>query len=195
MRGHLFCAFAFCLVFTLGPACSDTEPGLETERLGERRLCTFTADPKIGLKDPEPLELDPDTLLSDAVEVLGHRLAEGYFSTTYTGTEADIHFEVIRINTFGAGGRRFRIGVVNMQDPERACMHSFFQGSSGATTTYCMLTATLMQPQLDPPLLDGLVLLYNGEPIRELDHINLAGILTPRQVEPVVRRAMQSDFR
>jgi hypothetical protein len=47
-----------------------------------------------------------------------------------------------------------------------------------------------MQPHLEPPLLDGLVLLYNGQMLSELDHINLSGILTPRLFKYVARRAI-----
>jgi hypothetical protein len=79
-----------------------------------------------------------------------------------------------------------------MIDREEYAMSHFFQGSIGGQTTFSMLGATFIQPHLDPPLLDGLILLYNGETLQELDHINLSGILTPRLVKYVTRRAIRN---
>jgi hypothetical protein len=53
-----------------------------------------------------------------------------------------------------------------------------------------MIGATFMQPHLSPPLLDGLVVLYNGEILPQLDHINLEGILVPRTVKHAVEQAI-----
>jgi hypothetical protein len=52
-----------------------------------------------------------------------------------------------------------------------------------------------MQPHLNPPLVDGLVFLYNGEMLPELDHINVEGILIPRLVQRVAKRAIHSIKR
>jgi hypothetical protein len=82
-----------------------------------------------------------------------------------------------------------------MVDVNNDALGYFFQGSTGGQTTFCMLTATFMQPHLDPPLLDGLVILYNGKLLAKLDHINLTGILTPRMVEYVTKRAILSTER
>lgn len=56
-------------------------------------------------------------------------------------------------------------------------MRYFFQGSDGGAKTEAMICATLLQPQMDPPLLDGLIFLYNGAVLPSLDHVNLSGIL------------------
>jgi hypothetical protein len=82
-----------------------------------------------------------------------------------------------------------------MVDTDSVAMSSFFQGSTGGQTTFYMLAATFMQPQLTPPLLDGLVLFYNGKILPELDHINLSGILIPKAIEHIVRRAIQRGER
>ena len=74
-------------------------------------------------------------------------------------------------------------------------MKYFFQGSGGGQTTFYILAATFMQPHLDPPLIDGLVLLYNGTLLPELDHINLRGILIPRIAQHVAKRAIDGDKR
>jgi len=78
-----------------------------------------------------------------------------------------------------------------MVDKKEDAVRFFFQGSAGGQTTFYMITATFMQPHLGPPLLDGLVLLYNGKTLRELDHINLTGILTPRSAQHIAERAIQ----
>ena len=82
-----------------------------------------------------------------------------------------------------------------MIDADSEAMSSFFQGSTGGQTKFYMLAATFMQPHLYPPLLDGLVLLYNGEILPELDHINLSGILIPRVIKHIVIRAIQHGER
>jgi hypothetical protein len=82
-----------------------------------------------------------------------------------------------------------------MVDTDSVAMSSFFQGSTGGQTTFYMLAATFMQPHLNPPLLDGLVLLYNGEILPELDHINLSGILIPRAIKHIAKRAIQRGKR
>jgi hypothetical protein len=99
----------------------------------------------------------------------------------------------MRIDEVGDPSRPLRIATVNMVDPDGFAMKYFFQGSGGGQTTFYILTATFMQPHMDPPLTDGLVLLYNGELLRELDHINLRGILTPRLAQYVAKRAITSS--
>ena len=82
-----------------------------------------------------------------------------------------------------------------MVDVNNDALDCFFQGSTGGQTTFYMLTATFMQPHLAQPLLDGLVILYNGKQMAELDHINLSGILTPRLVKYVAKKAIHSTER
>jgi len=79
-----------------------------------------------------------------------------------------------------------------MVDKNEHAMKHFFQGSTGGQTTFSMLGATFIQPHLAPPLIDGLVIFYNGKTLPELDHINLSGILTPRLVRYVAKRAIQN---
>ena len=83
-----------------------------------------------------------------------------------------------------------KIAIINMKDDNEYAMKYFFQGSTGGQTTFSMLGATFIQPHLEKPLLEGLILLYNGEALPELDHINLSGILIPRLVKYVARRAI-----
>ena len=169
---------------------SDKAPPDSSEIIGEVELYTFSPDHQYLLSDAQPFVLPPNTLLRDALDSLGQNLAKNYFSKTYTDKVTDIHFEVLRIDEISAPSRPLRIAVVNMVDTNRDARRYFFQGSAGGQTTFCMLAATFMQPHLSPPLLDGLVFLYNGKILPPLDHIDLAGILTPRSVQHVAKRAI-----
>ena len=163
--------------------------------LGEVELYTFSPDQEHLLSGAQPFLLSPDTSLKDALNSLGQRLAETYFQKTYTGKATNIHFEVVRVNEIVISSRPLRIATVNMVDSDEDAMRYFFQGSAGARTTFYMIGATFMQPHLNPPLLDGLVFLYNGEMLPELDHINVEGILIPRLVQRVTKRAIHSIKR
>jgi hypothetical protein len=163
--------------------------------LGEVELYTFSPDEEHLLSGAQPFLLSPDTSLKDALNSLGQQLAETYFQKTYTGKATKIHFEVVRVNEIVISSRPLRIATVNMVDPDEDAMRYFFQGSAGARTTFYMISATFMQPHLNPPLLDGLVFLYNGEMLPELDHINVEGILIPRLVQRVAKRAIHSIKR
>jgi len=170
-----------------GPDASQTIGGVE--------LYTYSPDEQYFLGDARPFILPADTVVHDALASLGRRLAETYFSRTYTGKATAIYFEVLSIDTIATPSRPLRIAVINMIDVHKDALRYFFQGSAGAQTTFYMLAATFTQPHLSPPLLDGLVLLYNGKLLPELDHISLAGILIPRSVEHVAQRAIHATKR
>jgi len=181
------------VAFLMNSGCfngSDTPPPDSSQIIGQAQLYTFSSDHKLFFADAHPFILAPTTSLRNALDSLGRHLAETYFSETYKKEPTDIHFEIVRIDEISTPTRALRIAVVNMIDTGKAAMKDFFQGSSGGQTTLCMLGATFMQPHLSPPLLDGLVLLYNGKILPELDHINLRGLLTPRLVEHVAKQAI-----
>jgi len=174
---------------------SEKAPRELSQILGEVELYTFSPDQQYLLSNPQPFRLSPHTLLKDALNSLGQHLAETYFKKTYTDKATKIHFEVVRINEIATPSRPLRIATVNMVDPDKDAMRYFFQGSAGARTTFYMIGATFIQPHLNPPLLDGLVLLYKGEMLPELDHINVEGILIPRLVQRVTKRAIHEIKR
>jgi hypothetical protein len=176
-------------------SCSEAPQGEPSQVIGKVELYSFTPDQKHLLSNAQPFTLPPSTSLADALDRLGGHLAHTYFQKTYTNKETGIRFEVLHIDMIVTPSRPLRIATVNMVDPDRDAMGYFFQGSAGARTTFYMLGATFLQPHLDPPLIDGLVLLYNGEILQELDHINLAGILTPPMVHPVAKRAIAGSTR
>ena len=69
-------------------------------------------------------------------------------------------------------------------------MGTYFQGSTGGRITFLMLVSNLIQPQLEYPLLDGVIILYNSEELKQLDHINLEGLISEREIDNAVRRAI-----
>jgi len=168
----------------------EKAPRGPSQILGEVELYTFSPDQQHLLSNPQPFRLSPHTSLKDALGSLGQHLAKTYFQKTYTDKVTKIRFEIVGVNQVAISSRSLRIATVNMVDPDRDAMRYFFQGSAGARTTFYMIGATFMQPHLNPPLLDGLVFLYNGEMLPELDHINVEGILIPRLVKRVINRAI-----
>jgi len=191
--------FSLIMVATaLTFGCFDSSEKVAQEpsqMLGEVALYTFSPDQEHLLSGAQPFLLSPHTSLKDALNSLGQRLAETYFQKTYTGKATKIYFEVVGVNEIVISSRPLRIATVNMVDSDEDAMRYFFQGSAGARTTFYMIGATFMQPHLNPPLLDGLVFLYNGEMLPELDHINVEGILIPRLVQRVTKRAIHSIKR
>jgi hypothetical protein len=163
--------------------------------IGDAKLYTFLSNDKYFLGEARPFILPPTTTLKNALASLGKHLAETYFSKTYTSELTGISFEVLRIDKICASSGPLHVAIIDIVDPNRHAMQYFFQGTTGGQTTFCMLAGTFMQPHLEPPLIDGLVILYNGEILPELDHINLSGILIPRLVRYAVKRAIQSTSR
>ncbi len=172
-----------------------THPSYPFHNIGDLKLYTFTTHQKHILGYAQPFILPPNTSIRDTLDNLGRHLAENYFSKTNTQKLTDIHFEIMRMDEISTPSHKVRIAVVNMVDPDWDAMNSFFQGSAGGMTTFYMLAATFMQAHLNPPLLDGLIILYNGKILSGLDHINLEGILTPRMVQPVVKRVINRTQR
>jgi len=174
---------------------SGKAPQDSSQIIGEVELYTFSPNDQYFLSDARPFPLPHNTLLRDALDSLGRDLSKNYFSKTYTAKVTDIHFEILTIDKIATPSRPLRIAVINMVDKDKDAMRYFFQGSAGGQTTFYMLAATFVQPHLSPPLLDGLVLLYNGKILPELDHISLTGIVTPRSAVHVAKRAIHGTKR
>jgi hypothetical protein len=191
-------ALSVIVASLLSAGCRDNSakaPSDSSHPIGKIDLYTFTPDDNHFLADAQPFVLPSGTSLKEALERLGQDLATTYFSKTYTGETTDIHFEIRTIDRIATPSRTLRVAVINMVDRKGDAMKYFFQGSAGGQTTFHILAATFMQPHLSPPLLDGLVLLYNGKILPELDHISLTGILIPRSAEHVAKRAIYGNSK
>jgi hypothetical protein len=151
---------------------------------------TFLPDDERYLLPGHRYPLAPQTPLEDAFQQLADQLTRAYFHRG-TGPVAEIRLEVLGLYTIELPHREMRVVAVNLRDPAQAAWDRFFQGSAGGQTTFYLLAATLLQPQLSPPLADGLVVLYNGESFPELDHIRFRGIVSAEAVRPAVLRAIR----
>ena len=158
-------------------------------------LYTFSTDSVFPIGNPVLLELAAATKITDVLDTLGKYLVETYFYKIeiYTTIITNIKFEVLKVEEIQTPIRPFRIATVNIIDPEELCMGYFFQGSHGAYVTACMITAHFTQPQSQIPLVDGLVILYNGQVLQMMDHINFERIITPGEIRQVVLNTFTKD--
>jgi len=160
------------------------------DRIGAAALYVFAPDSEDYLTAPQRFPLNAATSSPDALAALGDHLSRTYFHNDNGRRDAGIRFEVMGVHHIPAAQRDYRLAVINMIDPQLDAVQLFFQGSAGGLTTYYMLAATFLQPQRDPPLVDGLILLYNGEEFPETDHVNLRGIVTPQAIRGVVTKVL-----
>jgi hypothetical protein len=159
--------------------------------LGQRQLLRFQPDDQDYLADPEPFPLPPATPLPEVLQALARHLSKTYFAPDRNQASGGMRVDLQAIHYLSLPREgALTLVVVDLQDPDGEGLQAFFQGSSGAQTTFNMLAATLLQPQLDPPLADGLCVRYNGGPFPLLEHIDLRGIVTPAMVRRCVRNAL-----
>lgn len=123
----------------------------------------------------------------------------GYLTSTYFipkkkyfEGKQKVSIDIQKMNKINIAGRNYLIATVNINDPDKICMESYFQGSAGGRISFLMLVANLFQPQLKYPLIDAALFLYNGAEIEEMDHINLFGIISEREVDSQVRKAIRN---
>jgi hypothetical protein len=164
------------------------EASRPVDYLGPFTAYVFQPDSQHYLTAPQPFPLAPEGSVTGALEALGAHLSRHYFSS---GTaDARISFEIMSVHSIPVGHRNYRLAVVNLVDPDGDALQVFFQGSAGGQTTFYMLAAAFLQAHHAPPLVDGIILLYNGETFPEADHVNFRGIVTPEMIRPVVMQAM-----
>ena len=120
-------------------------------------------------------------------------LTSTYFvpKNEYYKNKAKINIEIDSLFSINAPDRVYRIAVININDPDEICLHYYFQGSSGGYSTFLTLVANLMQPQKEIPLLDGIIFLYNKKELREMDHINLDGLISEREIDNRIKKAIK----
>ena len=166
---------------TRGPVIED--------RVGAAVAFVFEPDAEHYLAAPRPFALDPQMTVAEGVNQLAEHLSRSYFHRD-PGRDPPIRFEIVNLHRLELPHRTYRLAIVDMVDPRLEALQVFFQGSAGGQTTFFMLTATLLQPQMTPPLVDGLILLYNGDEFPEIDHVNFRGIVTPDAARAVVTKAL-----
>ncbi|MFO7965659.1 MAG: hypothetical protein R6U50_17165 [Desulfobacterales bacterium] len=159
---------------------SRTEPGAASVYTGI--LYTFEPGTEEVLESARPVRHPENIAVEDALTLLAGYLEKTYFGKTPRGDDSLIHFDIEKIYYIGESHPRRRIAVIEMEDQNKIALRHFFQGSFGGQTTFYMIAANFLQAQSDPPLLDGLILNYNGNAFPQMDHIDFTGIVTPASV-------------
>ena len=168
------------------PARSQPSPSADT--LGTRTVHLYAPAPDYDdscvVAEPQPGWLEPGLTVEAALDSLGHALARGYFHD-WNEQPTGIAFDLVEVVTLPTPPESMRIAVIDMVDPDRWGERSFFQGTTGGAISERLIAATFLQVPATweaPPLLDGLVLLYNGERIAPMDHTRLDLIQQPDDV-------------
>ena len=130
----------------------------------------------------------------EIIDSIAGYLTNTYFDPKEKNYEAKhkITIDIQNLNEINIDKRRYLIATINIKDPDRICMENYFQGSSGGRITFLMLVANFMQPQLKYPLLDAALFLYNGDELKEMDHVNFLGIISEREVDSLVRKGTKN---
>ena len=146
-----------------------------------------------GKLDVEQVTFDNTFTREQILDSLASFLTVNYFVPKYKyyQNKAKISINIDSIITYNSTDRKYRIAVVNINDPDKICMGLYFQGSSGGQNTFFMLISNLMQPQLKDPLLDGIIFLYNNSELKEMDHIYLQGLFSEREIDRIIRKALK----
>lgn len=154
-------------------------------------LYEFAPGRELVLESARPIRHPQGPSIATALDLLARHLEETYFFKTAEGEETHIRFAVQHLHFVEAAQQRHCIAVIDMTDKNEFARRHFFQGSFGGQSTFFMIAATFLQAQNDPPLLDGLILLYNGKIFPKMDHIDFSGIVTPAAVKRVVRQVVE----
>jgi len=123
-------------------------------------------------------------------------LTTSFFNNQYESykEKSPIELQNLGLDKIKAGQREYILAIVNIEDKDSVCMTSYFQGTTGAYTTFLMIVANILQPQLNDAMIDGLIVLYNKKELEELSHINLSGIITYKEIRDKVYRAYNIGF-
>ena len=143
---------------------------------------------------PEKVTFDTKLIKKEILDSAASFLSNTYFlpkNKYYIGKQK-IRIDIKDLTEINLSNRTYSIANVNIDDPDKICMTTYFQGSSGGYSTFLLLVSNLMQPQLEIPLLDGIIFLYNNEELKNMDHINLGGLISEREIDNKVREAFKN---
>ncbi len=156
-------------------------------------LYTFFMSSQLQFDKPEPFELSDSMTVSEVLDTLGKHLSQTYFYeiNMLKTIKTNIKFEVVKVEEIQTPIRPFRLATINLIDPQELCVGFFFQGSSSGYNTINMLLANFLQPHLSIPLIDGLIILYNGKVLHMMDQTNLERIFIPSDARQNVQKAFR----
>jgi hypothetical protein len=142
---------------------------------------------------PQKITFDQNLSKKEVLDSIANYLTVIFFVTgnEYHKDKRKIVVTVPKVISIEVHNRIFYIASININDPDKVCMTTFFQGSTGAYNTYLTLMSNFIQPQLVVPLLDGIVFSYNDEELKVMDHINLEGLISEREIDYYIRTALK----
>ena len=137
-----------------------------------------------------PAGLPRNTDIKIVVDSLLKYLSHQYFYKVYDRDITNIKLNLVKIDSIYTKARMYKIATIDIIDTSTICMGMFFQGSNGGLYTYNILGTNIIQPHLTSSFLDGVIILYNGKPLEPLDHINLNGMLIPKNFRMIALGAI-----
>jgi hypothetical protein len=142
---------------------------------------------------PNKITFDHNFSKREILDSIAGYLTNKFFikRTDFYKDKKNIVIAVQKLTSIVLTNRKLDIATINIIDPDEVCMTTFFQGTTGAFNTYLALVSNFIQPQLSTPLLDCIVFTYNGDELKAMDHINLEGIISEREINNIVRMAIK----
>ena len=140
---------------------------------------TFLSDKNLYQTVPVPdrsLFVDSTLSLEKKIRILADSLSVYYFNgLTLQLSGMDTMPEVGLVARIDLQEKDAYSGPGSL--PSYHSWYDFFQGSAGGTNTTITLRESFLQPGYEGPWINGVIFLYQGEPIGEWDHIQLQGLI------------------
>ena len=148
------------------PDLESGSPAPDTARTFVGVLFVYTFEPLTGvLKAGSAVEVAPDAAPNSALAALLTALNEmwkGGRRIEVAGVAAENGKKILTLDLVDSAEQQ---GVGSWYDS--------FQGSAGGASTEAFLVATFLQPGYAGAWFDGVRFLLNGQPVGEMDHVNL----------------------
>jgi len=151
---------------------------------------SYTTDANVEYLIRERINFEKNFDKKKILDSIASYLTNTYFlaKNKYDEGKRKISIDVQKVTAINLPENTIFIATVNIDDPDKICMGTYFQGSTGGYFTFLILVSNLMQPQLKTPLLDGVIFLYNDAELKLMDHINLKGLISEREIDNIVER-------
>jgi hypothetical protein len=174
------------LMLNFGSILGQDSEKSKIEKIGPVELYEFEPSAYYPLGKAHRLNIDPNFTVENVIDTLIYVLNNYDYFQKY-----NIFFEKVKIEEIVFPNKIFRIGIINIIDTEKTALGIHFQGSTGGATTNMLISSTLIQPQLDDPLLEGLIITYNNEVLFEMDHVDFDRIIPPAESERAAINAIR----
>ena len=139
------------------------------------------------------MNINQNLTREEILDSIANYLTEIFFvpNNKFYKDKRKIEVTVQEVTSIKVHNETFYLATINIIDRDEVCMTTFFQGSTGGYNTYLTLVSNFIQPQRSTPLLDGIIFTYNGDELKVMDHINLQGIISEREINDLVRKSIK----